>query len=111
MARAARKELDSMPLFPELARFRSAEERFSQIDLANRAYWQRQRDLAARMWWKFRRRLLSLPAPDRGRFLSYWNGHTCLPGTAEYACDTLTTFFDRADWRAADVAEIQGGAP
>ena len=110
--RAVAKERDDIPLFPELVRFRSADERLTHLDDVNMAYWQRQRDLEADTWRKFRARLASLPGHERARFLAYWNSHTMIPATAYYASDTLTNFLGRADWRDADIRGIQmkGGA-
>ena len=108
--RAVQRELDDIPLFPQLARYSSASERLDQIDSANMVYWQRIRDNDAKTWRKFRRRLASLLPADAERFIEYWNSHTAIPGDACYASDTLTIFFNRKDWIMEDISEIQGGA-
>jgi len=108
-ARAVRRELDSVALFPELARYSSVEERLNQIDATSIRYWQRMRDADAETWRKFRRRFASLRQEDQERFLEYWNAHVMFPGEACYASDTLTIFFKRDDWIAEDIKAIQGG--
>ena len=107
--RAIQKERDNIPLFPDLVRFKSADERLNHIDEVQIAYWQNIRDCDARTWRKFRRRLYGLPEADRQKFLDIWNAHVMIPGEAYYASDTLTNFFNREDWRREDIAAIQKG--
>ena len=106
--KAVKRELEKYPLFPELARFNNAEMRLNQLDDLSKSYWQNIRDEEARTWRKFRRRLRSLDSSEQERFLDYWNSHGMIPGTAHYASDTLTLFFNRNDWRLEDIKEIQG---
>ena len=107
--RAIQKEREEVPLFPELVRFKNADERLNHLDEVQIAYWQKIRDCDARMWRKFRRRLYGLPETDCQKFLDYWNAHVMIPGEACYASDTLTNFFNREDWRQEDIAAIQKG--
>lgn len=105
--RSIQRERDDIPLFPELVRFKSVDERLRHLDNMTMAYWQRIRDASAKTWRKFRRRLYSLPEADIDKFLAYWNTRVMIPGEAHYASDTLTHFFQREDWRIADTSEIQ----
>lgn len=107
--RAIQKEREEIPLFPELVRFKSADERLNHLDEVQIAYWQNIRNCDARMWRKFRRRIYGLPEADRQKFLDYWNSHVMIPGEACYASDTLANFFKREDWRQEDIAAIQKG--
>ncbi len=107
--RAIQKERDNIPLFPELVRFKSADERLNHLDEVQIAYWKNIRDHLASTWRKFRRRLYGLPESDRQKFLSYWNSRTMQPGQAYCASDALTNFFNREDWRKEDIAAIQNG--
>lgn len=108
--RAVQRELDSIPLFPKLARYSTAEQRLDQIDASMMVYWKSMRDHDAKTWKKFRKRLASVPQEEAQRFLKYWNAHVMFPGEACYASDTLTMYFQREDWRKEDIREIQGGA-
>lgn len=107
-ARAIQREIDQIPLFPELVRFKSVEERLDHLDDVQIAYWQGIRDHEAATWRKVRRRLYSLNDYEMARFLAYWNSHGC-PGTACNASELLRAFFRREDWRLEDVAMIQNG--
>ena len=106
--KAVKKELDKYPLFPELARFSNVDMRLEQLDDTSRRYWQNIRNQEAYTWRKFRRRLRTLDLQEQERFLNYWNSHNMIPGTAHYASDTLTQFFNRNDWRLEDIKELQG---
>lgn len=106
--KAVKKELDKYPLFPELARFSNVDMRLEQLDDMSRHYWQNIRNQEAYTWRKFRRRLRTLDLQEQERFLNYWNSRNMIPGTAHYASDTLTQFFNRNDWRLEDIKELQG---
>ncbi len=104
--KAVRKEREEVALFPELCRYKSAEERLKQQEEIGIRYWQEIRDESARSWRKFRRRFYSLREDERMRFLAYWN-KAYLPGDAHYANDCLSHMFNREDWREEDMAEIR----
>ena len=106
--KAIERERDSIPLFPELVRFKTAEQRLDHLDEVQIAYWQGIRDHEAATWRKVRRRLYTLTDYERARFLVYWNSHGC-PGTASNASECLRAFFRREDWRLEDIAMIQNG--
>ena len=102
------KEREGVALFPELCRFKSAEERLNHQDEITIRYWQKIRNESAKSWHKFRRRFYSLEEDERLRFLAYWND-AYLPGYAHYANDCLIHMFHREDWIEEDRREIQKG--
>jgi len=108
--RAVRRELDSVPLFPELARFSSAEERLDQQERMELDRLRRIRYEEAAGWWRLRRRLLQLAPVDRDRFLDYWNNSTMVPAEAGYANDVLFHMFPRLDWYIEDGIRVGGPA-
>lgn len=71
--RAIQRDLDSVALFPELARFKTPEERIERMDEAGRAYWQDMRNFRARKWREARRQIRELPEHLRQQVLAYWN--------------------------------------
>lgn len=105
--KAIERERDSIPLFPELVRFKTVEQRLDHLDDCQIRYWQNIRDQLAQTWRKFRQRLYGLPEAERQRFLDYWNSRTMTPAQAYCASDALTNFFHRDDWRSEDIAKIQ----
>ena len=107
--RAIQRERDDVPLFPEMMRFKTADERLDYIDRVQIEYWQRMRDADALTWRKFRKRLYGLDREARQRFLDYWNSRKMIPGVACYASDTLTSFLGREDWIMEDIRAIQCG--
>lgn len=104
--RAVRREMDSVPLFPELARFTTAEQRLDYLDDVGIDYWKRIRSEEAARWRRLRRRLLQLEPVDRDRFLDYWNNATMLPAEAGYALEALFRMFPRRDWYVEDRLRI-----
>lgn len=108
--RAVRRELDSVPLFPELARFSSAEERLDQQERMELDRLRRIRHEEAAGWWRLRRRLLQLAPVERDRFLDYWNNSTMVPAEAGYANDVLFHMFPRLDWYIEDGIRVGGPA-
>ena len=100
--RAVRRELDSTPLFPELARFTTAEERLDATDRMAFDSLARIRRLEAECWRKLHRRLNELSAEQRRRFLEYWNMHTMTPALGCNACDALFDMFPRKEWYRED---------
>ena len=108
--KAVRRELDSVPLFPELARFSSAEERLDQQERMELDCLRRIRHEEAAGWWRLRRRLLQLAPAERDRFLDYWNNSTMVPAEACYANDVLFHMFPRLDWYIEDRICVGGPA-
>ncbi len=108
--KAVQRELDSVPLFPELARFSSAEERLDQQERMELDRLRRIRHEEAAGWWRLRRRLLQLASADRDRFLDYWNNSTMVPAEAGYANDVLFHMFPRLDWYIEDGIRVGGPA-
>lgn len=100
--KAVQRELDSVPLFPELARFSSAEERLDQQERMELDRQRRIRSFEAECWFKLHRRLRQLSAVRRKRFLDYWNGSSMIPAEGSHACDTLFQMFPRPDWYRED---------
>ena len=108
--KAVRRELDAVPLFPELARFRTAEERLDQQDQIQVDQWTTIRRSEAAGWHRLHHRLRQLPSADRDRFLDYWNNATMLPAEAGYANDVLFHMFPRLDWYIEDGIRVGGPA-
>lgn len=108
--KAVRRELDSTPLFPELARFKTAEERLDQQDRNQVDQWTTIRRSEAAGWWRLRRRLLQLTPADRDRFLDYWNNATMLPAESANALGALFRMFPRLDWYIEDGIRVGGPA-
>lgn len=71
--RAVQREADAMPLFPELRRVHTIEQRMSQMDERTARITAQLRDGRAEMWWRARRFLRGLPADDKARLLAKWN--------------------------------------
>lgn len=71
--RAVAREAESVPLFPDLARFKSVAERQSQIDAAGLAFTVRMRKTIASHWRTARRQLRRLPPTTRAGILAIWN--------------------------------------
>lgn len=108
--KAVRRELDSTPLFPELARFTSAEERLDQQERMELDRLRKIRHAEAEGWFLLRRRLLQLDPGERASFLDYWNASTMIPAESSYALDSLFNMFPRLDWYVEDMIRIGGPA-
>lgn len=95
----ARKAVESdkanCGLFPELARFQTADERLDHIDDMERRHWQAIRDTEAQMWRKVRRLVRGMATDRRQAFLERWNGAFC-PAEACYALDMIRRHFPEA---------------
>jgi len=90
--RAVEADKESCGLFPELAKFQTAEERLDHIDDVEVRHWQSIRDYEASCWRKVRRRLQSMDAARRDEFLRVWNASFC-PAEAVYALDCMRRMF------------------
>jgi len=84
-ARAVRREADAMPLFPELRRFTSTEERLDQMQAAGAAAIGDMRDFQAQSWRKARAILRREMRPTQAAgIVSYWQGGWSGPRTGTY---------------------------
>lgn len=86
-AAAERRQQREREAFPLLAGFIAAEQPSIDDVMNARAHWwaaseQAHRDFQATLWRNNRRRLFSVPQPERARVLAYWNGHRWFPGKA-----------------------------
>jgi len=82
--RRQRREREALPL---LADFIAAEQPSIDDVMTERAQrWaateQAHRDRHAQVWRNNRRRLFSIPQPERAHVLAYWNAHKWFPGGA-----------------------------
>lgn len=77
------KDKEQIGLFPELARYQSAEERIANQDAGFAHYWQELRDGRARNWRQARAELLTLPPIRRAGLAAYWQRARC-PGDPVY---------------------------
>jgi hypothetical protein len=64
--RAVQKHKDRYPLFPELVKHQTAEERLASIANDQETWWQLMRDRHANVWRKARQNLNRLPPGLRG---------------------------------------------
>ncbi len=90
--RAVEADKEACGLFPELAKFQTAEERLDHIDAIEVRRWQGIRDNEARNWKELRRRLRTMATDKRDRFLAEWNAAYC-PAEGAYALDILRHMF------------------
>lgn len=82
--RKQRKEREALPL---LAEFVAAEQPpIDDVMGARARRWKtterRRRQFLAEVWTNNRRRLFSIPQPQRGQVVAYWNAHKWFPGGA-----------------------------
>ena len=70
--RAVQKEKDRCPLFPELLKHKSAEERLKAVASDREQWWQRMRDHRAKQWRRARKALRALPPGPRAAIKRYW---------------------------------------
>jgi hypothetical protein len=70
--RAIQKQKDRYPLFPELIKHQTPEERLASIAVEREAWWQRMRDRHANVWRKAHQNLNSLPPGPRAAIKRYW---------------------------------------
>lgn len=88
-SRRVQRELDSVCLFPELARFQTQEQMLSLELQSSRRYWQRIRDHDAATWRRARRDLRLLPSDVRFSILSKWQSDFWMPREAHYLADMI----------------------
>jgi len=100
--KAVQREKDSVALFPELARFRSVEERLDAQDKSEFTRLIARRRAEAEAWLKVRRRLRQLPSDKQARFVEHWNKRTMVPAEGVNACTALFQMFPRPDWYLED---------
>ncbi len=81
--RAVRREAENMPLFPELRRVHTVEQRMEQMDIRADIIAQRLRAGRAKMWREARAFLRALPQADRERLLAKWNTRFMPGGPAD----------------------------
>lgn len=81
--RAVKREAENMPLFPELRRFHTVEERMENMDIRADIIAQRLRACRAKMWREARAFLRSLSQADRDRLLAKWNTRFMPGGPAD----------------------------
>jgi hypothetical protein len=87
--RAVQRDRDSCPLFPDLVKHQTAEERLDAKDDEGEAYWAKMRKHQADTWRRARRELRALPSITRLGVLRYWNGERHGPCDASYLADLL----------------------
>jgi hypothetical protein len=81
--RAVQREKDRYPLFPELLKHQTAEDRLASIANEQEAWWQQMLDRHANMWRKARQSLNRLPPGPRAAIKRYWKICGC-PGDPVY---------------------------
>ena len=81
--RAVQKEKDRYPLFPELLKHQTAEERLASIAEERESWGHERRNRHARLWRKARRALRELPPGPRAAIKRYWKICGC-PGDPVY---------------------------
>jgi hypothetical protein len=99
--RAVQRDMDSVPLFPELVRFDSAEERLEAIEGDLREWNQSHRDIVAKAWRRARRELNTLQPITRTGILRYWNSGAWFPREPYYLLDQIWGVKHRGEnpWR------------
>ena len=86
--RAVIRQKDATPLFPELARHQTVEDRIAAVDANYVDFCQRFRAFEAESWRRARRELRELPRVARMGVLFYWGICRC-PGTPVYLLELL----------------------
>jgi hypothetical protein len=81
--RAVQREKNRYPLFPELLKHQTAEERLASIANEQETWWQLMRDRHANLWRKTRQNLNRLPPGPRTAIKRYWEICGC-PGDPVY---------------------------
>lgn len=87
-ARAVKREADAMPLFPQLRRYSTVEERMSQTDARWASLAAQRRDSQASAWRRARAALRALPPLQRAGILRYWR-ESSVPAEGHYLLDIL----------------------
>jgi hypothetical protein len=70
--RAVQREKDRYPLFPELVKHQTAENRLTSIAVERERCWQEMRDRHAKLWRRARQALRGLPPGPRAAITRYW---------------------------------------
>ena len=88
--RAVQREVDRTPLFPELARYDSVEDRVKQVDASEAAFHVRYRAHTAKSWRSVRLQLRQMHPLTAAGFLRAWN-HPDIYGPREpsYFLDSI----------------------
>jgi hypothetical protein len=81
--RAVQREKDRYPLFPELLKHQTAEDRLTSIAVERERWWQEMRLRQAKLWRKARKALGELPTRPRAAIKRYWKICGC-PGDSVY---------------------------
>jgi hypothetical protein len=81
--RAVQKQKDRYPLFPELLKHQTAEERLASIADERQKWWHEMRDRHAELWRRARKALRELPAGPCAAIKHYWEIRSC-PGDPVY---------------------------
>jgi len=87
--RAVARELAEIPLFPELARDSSAEERMERLQTESLEFRRRMRQDRAEAWRRARAAMRALPGVSAAGVAAYWARFRC-PGSPEYLADIIT---------------------
>jgi hypothetical protein len=77
------REKDRYPLFPELRKHQTAEERLASIANERERWWREMRDRHTKLWRKARKALRELPGRTARRHKPYWKICGC-PGDPVY---------------------------
>ncbi len=85
-ARSIAKDKAEVPLFPELVKHTSPEQRIADKDADWTAHWQKMRDHHARTW--RRSRVILRTHPQAKEILAKWNSGFC-PASPEYLADLI----------------------
>ncbi len=81
--RAVKREAENMPLFPEMRRVHTVEQRIEQMDARSDFNVKRLRAGRAAMWREARAWLRELPLDQRTAFLAIWNTRFTPGGPAD----------------------------
>ena len=81
--RSVQRHKDRYPLFPELLKYETAEERLASIADERETWWREMRDRHAKLWRKARQALRELPVGPRAAIKRYWKICGC-PGDPVY---------------------------
>jgi hypothetical protein len=89
--RAVQKEKDRYPLFPELVRHHTADERLEAIGVHRDKWWRGMRDHQARQWRRARALLRSLPETVRVEVRTLWQ-KPIYPGDPVYFLELIRRY-------------------
>lgn len=81
--RAVQREAENMPMFAELRRYHTVEERMEKMDIRSDIIVQRLRAGRAKSWRNVRAFVRSLPQGDRAKLLAQWNTRFTPGGPAD----------------------------